>query len=220
MRQHAIKSTAYASPTIALLWLAREEGVRDDSDGCSRLQGRLAERPRLRARQASTAPNPPRETPAYSRPGFVRERACLGAVTPQGCPECGGPLRSILAPAPFGLANDSQLPPQTCRRRPAPHPERGPVRRSGPPASLTPTRVSPTTTTEYEQHYEHDQYSLQGHSSSPPANAVQRVTTSSNLVAVIPPAYWTFVYATCTCRFAYGVVSPWDRATDSKTESR
>jgi hypothetical protein len=79
-----------------------------------------------------------------------------------------------------------------------PHPVRGPVRRSGPPASLTPTRVSPTTTTEYEQHYEHDQYSLHGHSPSPPAIAVQRVTTSSNLVAVIPPAYWTFVHAACT----------------------
>jgi hypothetical protein len=80
-----------------------------------------------------------------------------------------------------------------------PHPERGPVRRSGPPASLTPTRVSPTTTTEYEQHYEHDQYSLHGHGPSPPASAVQRVTTAPNLVAVIPPANWTFVHATCTC---------------------
>jgi len=48
---------------------------------------------------------------------------------------------------------------------------------------------------------------------SPPAAAVQRVTTSSNLAAVIPPAYWTFVYATAPCRFAYRFVSPCGTAT-------
>src|ERR1700730_15048501 len=83
--------------------------------------------------------------------------------------------------------------------------ERGPVRRSGPPASLTPTRVSPTTTTEYEQHYDNDQYSLHGHSPSPPANAVRRVTTSSNLVAGHPACLLDLRLCNLhLCRFAFG----------------
>ena len=77
MRQHAIKSTGCASPDIALLWLAPEQEVRDDSDGCSRFRGRPAARPRLRARQASTAPNSPREKrpPVVGRGRSGSERA-------------------------------------------------------------------------------------------------------------------------------------------------
>jgi hypothetical protein len=61
--------------------------------------------------------------------------------------------------------------------------------------STTPAEVSEAATTKYEHHQEDNQYCLHGHRSSPPTTAVQRVTTSSNLVSITPPAYWTFIAA-------------------------
>jgi hypothetical protein len=79
-----------------------------------------------------------------------------------------------------------------------PHAERGPVRRSGRRGWLTaPTRVSPAPTTKHEHRYEDDQYRFHGHRASPPATAIQRVTTFSNLVTVVRFAYWTFVSSAC-----------------------
>ena len=63
-------------PAVSHLTRSPDETTVPDYDGDQ------PQEPRLRARQASTTPNPPRETPAYSRPGFVGERAWLSAVTP------------------------------------------------------------------------------------------------------------------------------------------
>jgi len=134
--------------------------------------------------------------PDYEGDQLGRERACLTCgEAARGSDQSGGRVEQTSATGP-----------------PA---ERGPVRRSGPPASLTPTGVSPTTTTEYEQHHENDQYSLHGHSPSPPANAVRRVTTSSNLVAGPPACLLDLRLGTCTFAASPSastqlISNPWD----------